>query len=56
MTIDELDVFIHMCMLEIDSNSEKDSKSKMICNLSQKIDEEVKKMIESHEAYFGEKS
>lgn len=55
MTVDELDVFIHMCMLEIDSNSEKDQKSRMLNNLAQKMDEAVKKTIDEHEALFNAK-
>ncbi len=56
MTQDELEMFIHMCMLEIDSKSEtKDPRNNLVFILAQKMDEEVKKTIEYHEELFGEK-
>lgn len=53
----ELDMFIHMCMLEIDSKSEtKDPRNKSAFILAQKIDEEVNNTIKYHEQLFSEKS
>lgn len=53
MSEDQLEMFIHMCMLEIDSKSEtRQPKDNMVFILAQKMDEEVKKTIEASEALF----
>lgn len=52
MTIDECETFIHMCMLDIDSESEQDPKKAMRNNLAKKIDEAVQQTIEIHKELF----
>lgn len=57
MNVDELEAFIHMCMLDIDSRSETNKpRDNVVFVLAKKIDEEVKKTIELHEEFFNEDS
>lgn len=56
MTKNELDMFIHMCMLEIDSKSESGvARDNLVFVLAAKMDKEVKETISYHEELFGDK-
>lgn len=53
MDEDQLEMFIQMCMLEIDSKSESNKpKDNMVFILASKMDETVRKTIEASEALF----
>lgn len=56
MGMDELESFIHMCMLQIDSEAEKNQENNFVHILAIKMDEEVQKTIKIHEEMFSEKS
>lgn len=55
MTVDELDVFIHMIMLEIDSTSEQEKGGLARLHLAQKMDKAVVEAIEHSEMLFNAK-
>lgn len=54
-TIEELENFIFITMLQIDSESEKNQENNFIGLLALKMDEEVKRTIELNKEIFGEK-
>lgn len=56
MSDGELEMFIHMCMLEIDSDSESGHEGRVRAHLSVKIDEAIKETLAIHKGLFDEAS
>lgn len=53
MNADELEMFIHMCMLEIDSNSEKNKDFQALNDLALMVDAKVKEILSLNQELMG---